>query len=171
MPLSEMLLPEYDQEIAKTRTCLERIPADKLSWKPHGKSMTLARLAGHLAQIPMWARETMTKLEIDIMPVGGPPYEPWNPASLEEIIERFDIHSAEARAAIAASDDEAFMAPWTLLSGGNKVFTMPRAAVLRGMILNHIIHHRGQLSVYLRLNDVPVPSIYGPSADEGSMGG
>ena len=171
MLLSETLLPEFDQEIASTRKCLERIPDEKLGWKPHEKSMTMARLAGHLAEIPMWGRETMTKTEIDIMPVGAPPYEPWKPATVAEILERFDRQASEARAAIASSTDADFMVPWSLLSGGNMVFTMPRAAVLRGMVLNHLVHHRGQLSVYLRLNDIPVPSIYGPSADEGSMGG
>jgi uncharacterized damage-inducible protein DinB len=169
MKISEALLPEYDQEMAKTRTVLERCPEDKYTWKPHPKSFAMAELATHIANMPGWAQMTLTQESFDYAPPGAPPYKEEPVKTRQELLERFDKNIAETRAAIAGASDEQFMAPWSLLAGGQTLFTMPRAAVLRSMIMNHIIHHRAQMTVYLRLNDVPVPSIYGPSADEQGM--
>lgn len=170
MAISEMILPEFDNETAITRKFLERIPNDAFHWQPHEKSMTLGRLAGHLAEIPGWAKETMTLTELDVAPPGGGAYEPWVPTSHHEVLARFDKSIEAGRAAIANAADEAYTVPWSLKMGGNVAFTMPRLAVLRGMVMNHMVHHRAQLGVYYRLLGVSVPSTYGPSADEGSMG-
>ena len=169
MSLSEALLPEFDHEMANTRKTLERIPEDKLGWKPHEKSWAMGGLATHLATIPSWTVNGINDDSIDIAPQGGPP--PRNPLlnSRREILETFDKNIAAARAAIAGASDERLLQPWSLLSGGRTVLTLPRIAVLRSFVMNHTIHHRAQLGVYLRLNDVPVPSTYGPSADEGGM--
>ena len=118
------------------------------------------------ATLPSWAVDTLTKESLDVAPPGAPPYKNPRASSQKELLERFDKNAAAARAAIAAASDEDLMKPWTLLAGGNPLFTMPRIAVLRGMVMNHCIHHRGQLSVYLRLANIPVPAMYGPSADE-----
>jgi uncharacterized damage-inducible protein DinB len=169
MPLSQFILPEYDQEMANTRKVLERVPEDRLAFKPHPKSFDLRSLATHVAQIPEWGVETLTKESIDIAPPGAPPYQPPQFANRQEMLDRFDAAVKKTRAAIEAASDESLVEPWSLLSGGNVLFTMPRGAVLRSMILNHLIHHRAQLTVYLRLNDVPVPGMYGPSADDPRM--
>ena len=165
MPISQALLPEFDQEMAGTRKTLERVPEDKFGWKPHEKSMALGRLAHHLAEIPGWAKPT---LEQDSLDFSGP-YQPPPVGTREQILELFDKNVAEARALIGAASDERLAQPWSLSSNGKTLFTMPRAAVLRGMIISHMIHHRAQLGVYLRLNEAPVPALYGPSADEGSF--
>ena len=169
MPISQALLPEFDNEMSKTRKTLERIPDDKLGFKPHPKSMTLARLAGHVAEMPGWVAPTLDKDSLDIAPAGAPPPQALTARSRQETLEIFDKNVAEARAAIARSSDDHLAKPWSLLMGGKPMFTMPRIAVLRGMVMNHMIHHRAQLGVYLRLNDLPVPALYGPSADEGAM--
>jgi uncharacterized damage-inducible protein DinB len=165
MALNQALLPEFDHEMETTRRTLERVPEDKLSWKPHQKSMSLGGLATHLATINHWVDATMGMDAFDV--ANAPPTQELK--SRKEILAMFDQNAASARKAIAAADDAHLMKPWSLQSGGKTVFSLPRIAVLRSFILNHTIHHRGQLSVYLRLNDVPVPSIYGPSADEGQM--
>ena len=167
MPIAAMLLPEFDQEMANTRKTLERIPDDKFDWTPHAKSFNMANLATHIANMAGWLKETMTMDTFDIQPPGAPPYKEEPAKSSAELLAKFDKNVSAARAALAAASDEAFGAPWSLLMTGNVLFTMPRGAVVRGMILNHIIHHRAQLTVYLRLNDIPVPALYGPSADEG----
>ncbi len=169
MALSESLLPEFDHEMANTRKTLERVPEDKFDWKPHEKSMTLGNLATHLATLPSWVGFTINETSIDIAPVGGEPMKNEPATSRQEVLERFDESVNAAREAIAGASDEQLFVEWSLLSGGHTVLTMPRVAVLRSFVMNHNIHHRAQLGVYLRLNDVPVPSIYGPSADEGSM--
>jgi uncharacterized damage-inducible protein DinB len=151
--------------MAQTRRTLERIPDDRLDYKPHPKSWAMGGLATHVATIPMWAEMTVQQDSIDIG--GTPPQEPLG--SRKEILERFDRNVAASRAAIAAAEDARLLAPWSLLMNGQTVFTMPRTAVLRTFVMNHIIHHRAQLGVYLRMNDVPVPAIYGPSADEQGM--
>jgi len=166
MPMNQMLLPEFDTEMAKTRTFLERAPEDKFGWKPHEKSMTLGRLVGHIAEMPGWATYTVDTESLDIAPVGGPKFEPTVINSRKQLLEVFDKNIADARKAIEKASDENLSKPWTLLSGGNAIFTMPRIAVLRSMVMNHVIHHRAQLGVYLRLNNVAVPGAYGPSADE-----
>jgi uncharacterized damage-inducible protein DinB len=170
MKISDMLLPEFDQEMASTRKTLERIPDDKLGWKPHEKSMPLGRLAGHLAEMAGWAVMGIEKDSLDLAPPGAPPMQPTVAKSRQEVLELFDKNKNEARAAIAKASDEHLMKNWSLVRGGQTLMTMPRTAVLRSFVMNHMIHHRAQLGVYLRLNNIPVPSIYGPSADEGQMG-
>ena len=169
MSISEALLPEFDQEMANTRRTLERIPEDKFDWKPHEKSMPLGDLAVHLATMVGWTAETIKQDSLDIAPVGGPAYEQPKASSRSEIVEMFDKGVAVARAAIEGASDEELVKPWTLLSGGKEILTMPKIGVIRGFVMSHSIHHRAQLGVYLRLNDIPVPAIYGPSADEGDM--
>lgn len=169
MKLSESLLPEFDHEMANTRKTLERVPEDKFDWKPHEKSMALGRLATHLADIPNWAVETVNKDSIDLAPVGEPPVAQEPLKSRDEILKRFDSYVASGREAIAGASDEHLLEPWSLLMGGKTLLTMPRMAVLRTWVMNHNIHHRAMLAVYLRLNDVPVPALYGPSADEQGM--
>ena len=166
MAIAAALLPEFDNEMATTRKVLERVPADKFGWRPHDKSMPFGKLASHVATLPSWAVNGIELDELDIAPVGQPPYTVPEAASSEELLATFDKCAADARAAIAGASDETLMQTWTLLKGGQKVLAMPRVAVLRVFVMNHVVHHRGQLSVYLRLNDIPVPSIYGPSADE-----
>lgn len=168
MTLSEMLLPEFDREMASTRKTLERVPADKLDWQPHAKSTTMRELATHLSNIPTWASYGVTRDSLDIAPQGNP-LRAAPIASAQEAVALFDKNVATARAAVAGASDELLAQPWTLLRDGQTIFTMPKMAVLRNFVLNHMIHHRAQLGVYLRLNDVPVPSIYGPSADEATM--
>lgn len=169
MRISETLLPEFDSEMSNTRRTLERVPEDRFDWKPHEKSMAMGGLANHLANIPSWAVYAVEKDSLDLAPVGQPPLKTPQASSREELLKAFDSNVAAARAAIAEASDEHLVQNWSLLSGGNTVMTLPRVAILRGFVLNHNIHHRAQLGVYLRLNDIPVPSIYGPSADEGTM--
>jgi uncharacterized damage-inducible protein DinB len=168
MRISDTLLPEFDQEMATTRKCLARIPDDKFSFKPHPKSFDMGGLAMHIATMVDWGASTLQTDSFDYAPVGGAPYVPPVAKTNAELLAMFDSGSAKFRAALAAAENDAMMAPWSLLAGGKPVFTMPRVAVLRGMIFNHLVHHRGQLSVYLRMCDIPVPAIYGPSADEAS---
>ncbi len=166
MGLNESLLPEFDNEMANTRKTLERVPLDKADWKPHPKSMAMGALATHLGNIPTWVNYTIDQDSLDLAP-GGEPL-PTTPVanSNEELLASFDANIAKARAAIAGAADAELFKPWTLMSNGNAILTMPKIAVLRSFVMNHLIHHRAQLGVYLRLNDIPVPSIYGPSADE-----
>jgi uncharacterized damage-inducible protein DinB len=170
MSIAQSLLPEFDQEMANTRKTLERVPEDKYSFTPHPKSMTMQALASHLTDIPGWAQPTLLQDSLDLSPPGAPKWEPALYTSRAQMLEKFDSNVAGAREAIEKTADADFMKPWSLLMGGNVMFTMTRMAVIRGMIMNHAIHHRAQLAVYLRLNDVPVPALYGPSADEGRMG-
>ena len=167
--ISQALLPEFDMEMANTRKTLERVPDDKLGWKPHEKSMTMGRLAGHLAELPTWGQMTIAGDSHDIAPSGAPQQPALTAKSRQETLEIFDQNVAAMRAALAGASDDQLMKPWSLLKGGQTLMTMPKIAVLRGFVMNHAIHHRAQLGVYLRLNDVSVPSIYGPSADEGQM--
>lgn len=166
MSLSEMLLPEFDQEMSTTRKTLERVPEDKFGWKPHEKSSAMGGLATHLANIPTWTVHTLGKDELDIAPPGAPPARPEELKTRSELLEKFDQNVKEARDAVSAASDERWYGSWSLLLGGKTLLTMPRAVVMRSFVMSHMIHHRAQLGVYLRLNDVPVPSVYGPSADE-----
>jgi uncharacterized damage-inducible protein DinB len=166
MSYSEMILPEFDQEMAKTRKVLERVPEDKLSWRAHPKSNTISWNANHLAEIPGWVEGMLTKPSWDIAPTGGQSYQSPKLATRQEILNLFDRNVAAARKAIAAVKDEEMTKQWSLLQAGKPIFTMPRAVVIRNFVLSHLIHHRAILCVYLRLNDVPVPGMYGPSGDE-----
>jgi uncharacterized damage-inducible protein DinB len=168
MSLRDALVPEFDREAAATRRTLERIPERMFGWKPHEKSTTMGSLGIHLARVPSWTVPTLRLESFDLAPPGGAPPPP-TPSTTAEILALFDGHVADAREAIRSTDDAAMMKPWTLLTGGKAVFTMPRVVVLRSFIMNHMVHHRAQLGVYLRLNNIPVPAIYGPSADEQGM--
>jgi len=169
MSISASLLPEFDQEMTNTRKALERVPDDKFDWKPHEKSGAMGWLANHLANLPSWMVFTINQDSLDLAPPDGESFK-WEPkGSRRELLEDFDKNVVAARAAIAAASDEELLKPWSLLKGGVTLMTLPKVAVLRSFVMNHIIHHRGQFTVYLRLNDIPVPSIYGPSADEGTM--
>lgn len=169
MAIKDALLTEWDQEMASTRRCLERVPEDKLAWMPHQKSMTLGRLASHLAEMPMWASGTLDADELDMAPPGKPPMEAANFKSGAEILDFFDKNASAARASLERATDESLLSNWTLKKGGKDIMTLPKIVCLRSFVMNHSIHHRGQMTVYLRLLDVPVPSVYGPSADEGTM--
>ncbi len=164
MNIVDALLPEYDREMGLTRKLLERIPDDKFGWAPHAKSMTLGRLSEHLAELGGWMTMTVNQSHFDL--ATGRPEGYQSPATRDAVLAMFDGAVTAARAALTGRTDAELMAPWTLKRGGQDLFTMPKAMVIRNFVLNHIVHHRGQLSVYLRLLDVPVPSIYGPSADE-----
>ena len=161
MTISETLLPEFDQEMTNTRALLECVPEDKFAWKPHAKSMTMGRLASHIAEMANWAVYTIKQDNLELTP----DMKPFNAATKKELMDGLASYSAAAREAIAGASDADLGKTWSLIYGGKPVLTMPRAAVLRTMVFSHIIHHRGQLSVYLRLNDVPIPGMYGPSAD------
>lgn len=165
MSISQTLLPEFDQEMANTRRVLERVPSGQFGYKPHEKSFEFGKLATHVAQLPYWAVVTLTADELDL----GKPMEQPRPQTTEELLAVFDHSVAEARKAIAAAGDETFHQKWTLRNGDHVIFTLPKIGVYRGVVMNHLIHHRAQLTVYMRLNDIPVPGLYGPSADEGSF--
>jgi uncharacterized damage-inducible protein DinB len=165
MSLAQALLAEFDHESAVTRTVLERVPEDRAAWKPHRKSMSLGELALHIASIPGWGSLTLREPEFDLAPPGAPRYTPPAWASLAATLATFDEKTAKARAALAAITDLELQQPWTLKKGGETVFTSPRGAALRSFVLSHAIHHRAQLGVYLRMLDVPVPAMYGPTAD------
>lgn len=165
MALVDALLPEFDHEIASTRRLLDRLPDDRLAWKPHAKSMSLGALAEHLGQLGVWGRLTLTQSAVDLETTARPPgYQPMTVKAA--ILAHFDTEMAAARVALAGRTDAELMAPWTLRRGDREFFTMPKASCWRTFVMNHLIHHRGQLTVYLRELDVPLPSIYGPSADE-----
>jgi len=168
MAINQALLGEFDFEMASARKTLERVPDGKFDWKPHAKSMSMGALAEHIAMMPGWTKMTLEMPSFDLNPPGGQPMEQPHCKTRAEILATFDKSIPEARAALAAASDQALMEQWSLLKGGKPIFTMPRVAVLRSMILNHLIHHRAQMGVYLRMNDVAVPAIYGPSADEGN---
>jgi len=165
MPFVDTLLPEFDHEITITRRVIERVPEDHLTWRPHAKSYAAGQLAQHLATIPYWGVMTMSEVEIDLALL--PP-----PAQLQtrsDILALFDRNAASARAALAGKSDAELKAQWSLKRDGHVIFSMPKQAVWRSFVISHLIHHRAQLGVYLRLLDVPVPSTYGPSADEGGL--
>ena len=166
MPLAELLLPEFDAEMAATRRVLERVPDGKAAWKPHPKSMTLGRLATLLAELPGWAVNALTRDELDIMPPGGPPPKFEALESTAKVLTLFDRNAAAARAALAKASDAEFQKPWAFKVAGRTVSSDPKYTVYRRTVLNHLAHHRGQLTVYLRLNGAAVPAVYGPTADE-----
>jgi uncharacterized damage-inducible protein DinB len=164
MPLIDVLLPEFDREMGLTRRALERVPDGQFDWRPHPTSVTLGRLAEHLTEMPQWATITMTQDGIDLTterPVGYV-----RPDTCAAVLAQFDGYLKAGRSHLVGKTDPEFLAPWMLKAGGKEVFTMPKIAVMRNFVLNHMIHHRGQFTVYLRMLGVPVPSLYGPSADE-----
>ena len=165
MAIKDSLLPEYDHELATTRRLLERVPEAEFGWKPHPKSMTLGQLAGHVASIPFWCIKTMDAPAYDLNE-QAPEAKLDPPASRAALLEGFDRRVAEARASLARATDAEMLAPWSLKSGDHVIFSMPRVSAVRSFVMNHLIHHRGQLSVYLRMKDIPLPPIYGPTADE-----
>lgn len=170
MPIGQAFATELELEAATTRRCLERIPESKLGWKPHEKSMTMGELAAHIANMTNWANYTMNQDVFDMNPPGGPQFQSPKVDSIPELLTYFDKGVAEAKRSMIAAEDAKWMTNWSLADAGKILMTLPRVAVMRSFVMNHIVHHRGQLSVYLRQCDVPVPSIYGPSADEGQMG-
>ena len=167
MAIKEALLPEYDHEMGTARKLLERVPLSESHWKPHAKSMTLGELAAHIVEIPGWVGGIVNASFWDMASAHHekkPAY-----ASNAALLAAFDQSVAQARTAIAAKTDDEMMEAWSLKKGDEVILSLPKVGVLRSWLLNHLIHHRGQLSVYIRLKNVPVPSIYGPSADESGM--
>jgi len=165
MNATEIFLREFEQEMANTRRLLERVPEDKATWKPHAKSWSLAALSLHIANLPAWAVVSLTQSEFDMRSTDGTAAPERSFESTAQLLSTFDGNVADARTALVNTADATLAEPWTLKSRGAPVFTMPRRAVLQTFVLSHLIHHRGQLTVYLRLCDVPLPSLYGPSAD------
>jgi uncharacterized damage-inducible protein DinB len=160
LSIADIFLREFDGEMETTRRVLERVPSDRLEWSPHPKSMTLKRLAGHVAELATWG----VRIDEPSFEVGTRKRIEFD--SVEQLLAQFDEAVAASRASIARKSDEELRERFTVTRGGTTFFQMPKASLLRRVFLNHLIHHRGQLSVYLRLNDVPLPPIYGPSADE-----
>jgi uncharacterized damage-inducible protein DinB len=167
MLIRNALIPEFDREAATTRRVLERIPDDKFSFKPHPKSTDMASLATHVCEVTAWGASTLSQDSVDLAEFD--PSKRKIAASNAELLEMFDKSVVAARGALNAAENEQFMLPWSLKSGDKVFFTMPRGVVLRSFVFNHIVHHRAQLGVYLRLNDIPVPQMYGPTADEPGM--
>ena len=162
MAIADMLLPEYDHEMATTRKLLERVPDGHFDWKPHGKSYSLGQLAQHVATLPWWGLVTLQQTEFDV--AANPPLAPV--ATRVALLDLFDRHCAATRQALTGKTDAELMAPWALKNDAATIFSMPKVTVWRSFVMNHLVHHRGQLSVYLRMQDVPLPAMYGPSADE-----
>ena len=162
MSIGQTLLPEFDQEMANTRKLLELVPDGKFDYVPHEKSMKLGRLASHVAELPSWAKHT---LDTEVLKLDAG-QQSFFASNRQQLLEAFDKNVKEARTAIAAVSDEDLGKTWTLKFGEDTILSMPRTAVLRSVVMNHIIHHRAQLGVYLRLNNIEFPGMYGPSADE-----
>ena len=166
MKMTDLFLAELDREAPRTRHALERVPEGRSDWKPHPKSMQLGYLAALVATLPSWIVFTVNQDELDIRPPGGKPYAMPEWSTVRDLVDMHDRGVAQAREALQKTTDEHLMKPWKFLVGGQVMSEDPRYIVLRDTVLNHLAHHRGQLTVYLRLNDKPVPAIYGPSADE-----
>jgi len=166
MNYAATILPDFDREMANTRKVLERVPEDKLDWQIHPKSHTIGWNANHLAEIAGWVEGALTAPSWDIAPIGGEPYQAPKLTSRQGIFDLFDRNVAAARKAIAVVQDDQMTQSWSLLNAGTPFFTISRATMLRSFVLNHLIHHRAILCVYLRLNNIPVPGMYDPSGDE-----
>jgi uncharacterized damage-inducible protein DinB len=167
MKLTELFLAELDREANGTRHALERVPEGHYDWKPHEKSMPLGYLATLVATMPAWIDMVINQDELDLHPPGGSNYKAPELRSARELVEGFEASQAKAEKALRATSDEHLLTPWKLLVAGKVVQQQPRHIMIRDSVLNHLAHHRGQLTVYLRLNNASVPAIYGPSADEG----
>ena len=164
--IAASLIAELEQEGATTRKVLERIPPETFDWKPHEKSMTMGKLATHVAEMHGWTMPTVLQPELDFAKMD---YKPFEPKTTEDLVQHFEKNFNEAIETLKGAADDIWFEPWSLKNGDTTYFTMPRVVVMRSLVLNHIVHHRGQLSVYLRENNIPVPPMYGPSADEGQM--
>ncbi len=162
--IAQALLPEFDQEMAVTRRLLERAPVQAFDWTPHPKSFTLGQLATHLSRIPRWGERILTQPDYDVVLGGAPP--PPAHTSPDAVLEAFDQAVHAVRVLITTLSDAELTAPWQLKRKGDVLMTVPRIAAFKSFVMNHIVHHRGQFSVYLRLQDVPLPPMYGPTADE-----
>ena len=163
MLIREMILPEFDEEMANTRKMLDQVPNDKFDYKPHEKSMALGRLASHVAEMAMWTKMTM---ETEVLNFDEQKFEPYVATSREQLLGDFDKTIGAARASIENASDEELLKTWTMIWGGQTIMALPRYRIIQSMVLNHSVHHRAQLGVYLRLNDIAIPGAYGPSADE-----
>lgn len=171
MVIKDALVPEFDHEIGTLRRLLDRLPEDKIGWKPHEKSYTLGQLASHLVHLPRWGLSILDEPFFDLA-AGTETAEERQKrtvSSRRQALELLDKNAAAFRARLVSKQDVELMAPWELRRGATPLMTLPRITAIRSLIMNHLIHHRGQFSLYLRLNDVPLPPIYGPSADEGQM--
>jgi uncharacterized damage-inducible protein DinB len=162
MRMADGIAMELEHEAKSLRKTLSRIPEEKFAWKPHERSMSMGMLASHLAELPGWVEPTLHQSGLEI----PPDYKPWIAASAAELLDRLESNLKKALEVLRGYPEEKLMETWTLRGGGATIFALPRAVVLRAMVLSHLVHHRGQLTVYLRLNNIPVPAIYGPSADE-----
>ena len=165
MSMTQAMVHELQYEGANTRKILELIPEDKMDYKPHEKSYSMGDLGSHLAESLAWMKPT---IEMDVFDMD-PNYQRFVASSKSEMLEAFDKNLAEALEILGKASDEAMMNNWTMKMGDQVLMEMPRGAVVRSFMLNHTIHHRAQLGVYLRLNDVPLPKIYGPTADDPTM--
>jgi uncharacterized damage-inducible protein DinB len=166
MPISDLLVPEFEQECAVTRKVLERVPDDRIQWKPHEKSFPMGHLAQLVARLPGWVEMVVHRTELDIAPKDGPKTAGYTFEKVSALLELFDKNVAEAIPLLRNVTDEELQVPWTLKAGGQVMLTQPRYMILRMSTINHLVHHRAQLGVYLRLVDQPVPQMYGPTADE-----
>ncbi len=164
--IGQSFLKEFDEEMASTRKVLASVPEGKFDWKPHAKSFSMQALAGHVAEIPSWTTDILTRERFDVTRENQPENTSFLPATKPRMLERFDGWVEKARADLAAATDEAMQQEWVMTWFGYEIIRMPRREAIRKWVLNHDVHHRAQLGVYLRLNDVPVPGCYGPTADE-----
>ena len=169
MKLTDLFLDELEREAASTRRVLERVPEGRYDWKPHDKSMTMGRLSTLVATMPEWVVFTVKQDELDLNPPNGQRYQPPQLPTAADLVKALDENVARAREALQSTTDDHLMTPWRLMVGGRVVSEDPKYVVLRDAVFNHLAHHRGQLTVYLRLNEAKVPPVYGPTADEGQF--
>ena len=163
MPFIDVLLPEYDRESGWTRHLLERVPDAAFEWRPHDRSAAMGDLAAHIADLPRWIAVVMTCQSFDLSS-DADERQPRG-TSTAQLLSRFDANVREGRAKLVGAADDTLCEPWTLTRGKHDLFTMPRIVMMRHLVLSHLVHHRGQLTVYLRMHDIPVPALYGPSAE------
>lgn len=164
--IAELLLPEFDAEMASTRRVLTAVPEEKFGWRPHAKSFPMGPLAGHVAELLSWTSDVLRRERFDVTSANPPENASFKPSTVQQMLQRFEEWSARARADLAAASDETMQQEWVMTWDGYEIIRMPRYQAIRKWSLNHMVHHRAQLGVYLRLNDVKVPGVYGPSADE-----